>query len=235
MNRVDTIDYVIGNPQVEVLWFEEPLFACLDGEDAGVKCCLVQSCCCAGWAHAKAVGWANRELGKTAEQAFYSDLAANALRSVAGAGSGNGRNGFARGLADVLATGQEIKADIQYFTMRRRLINLMFGVWKKDNGQMYLSWSPPSNPCTDCLVQAFCAPCARCQETSSLMKWRKRVTGFPVRYSVTQCGFEELQPGGFWSPSVREIPPSKQLQGDNLLGRNAPTMLPPMPMVALRV
>lgn len=232
MKKIEPVGYIVGDQGGEVTWFDEPIFGCTEGEDVGPSCCIVQSCCCAGWAHAKAVGWANKELGDFAEKAFYSELVANALRSAA-----NNNGGQPNVVLDVLATGQEIRADLQYAGVRRRLINLMFGVWEKEKGQLFLRWSPATNPCEECLIQVCCSPCARCQETSSLMKWRRRVTGFPVRYSVLNCAFEELQPGGYWSTSVRGIPPSKQLQGDNLLGRKGPIQYvpAPVPMVALRM
>ena len=230
--------YKVGQTEVEQKWFDEPLFGCLSGEDVGLQCCLVQSCCCAGYAHYTAIGWANSRLKSYARNAFYTQLTSDALRVAAGNGPLNAAGQQQRILfADVVAAGQ------QNATIRQQLADLMFGVWVEDeeSGKIYLSWSPPTNPCAECLIQVFFPACARCQEVSALMKWRRRVTGRPVRYNVCYCAFQELQDNGAWSNSVRAVRLKKRLEGENLLGRTDPysaareSVPAPMPVVALRM
>ena len=234
------INYLIRNSQREVQWYEEGLFECYDGEDAGLRCCLIQSCCCWGYAHYRALGWVNEDLGEMAKRAWYAQLVADAIRGVAT----QNVNGRARidPFSDTLATIQDIKSDIQYFTIRERFANLLFGVWRKDkDDNLFLFWKPQDDPCQECLIQTFFPQCARCQEVSTAMRWRKRKTGWPVRYANPlrcKCGFEEFR-NGQWIDPPTSIPPEFQARGDNLLNRNPlPGVflqeLAPVPLVAMR-
>ena len=241
MRRPVPITYRIRDGQREVYWYDEGIFECFAGEDAGIRCCLIQSCCCAGYAHYRALGWVNEDLGEMARKAWYNQLVADAIRGVASQNV-NGRT-IINPFANTLATVQEIRADFQYFTIRERFANLLFGVWQKDkDGNLYLFWKPQDNPCQECLIQAFFSPCARCQETSAAMKWRKRKTGRPVRYAnplFCACGFEEFVNGQWINPPT-SIPPEMQERGENLLNRRPPAGislpgLAPTPLVALRV
>lgn len=240
MQGAPSIGYIAGTPAVEIFGYEDDLFGCLNGEDVGLRCCIVQTCPCSGIAHSNALGWVNTELGAYAWRAYFTQLVANSLRAAANSGPTD-QYGRVQTLpvVDVLATTKEIEANLSYFAIRQRLSDLMFGVWAKDvkTNEIYLEWAPATNHCNECLIQTFCSPCARCQEVSSVMKWRQRVTGKPVRYSVFNCSFQELQESGNWSTNVSRLPPSRMLQGENLLGRSRPYEVSPapLPLVAMRV
>jgi len=224
--------------QNEQYWYDEGLFDCFSGVDVGPRCCIIQTCCCAGYAHSQAIGWVDADLGGQARKAWYRMLAAEAIRSVS-TSNVNGQT-VVNPFGEVLATANEVVSDLSYIDIRRELTNRLFGVWRKNSlGKTELYWSPQApNFLRDCCLQVCCAGLARIQETSTAMRWRVRKTGRPVRYAnpcFCNCGFEEYIDGQ-WRAAMTSIPLELQEQGSDLLNRTAPpgVFLPPVPLIAIR-
>lgn len=231
--------FIAGEELPEYQNFPNQLLGCCNGLDAGVRCCVIQSCfCCSGPVHAQALGLVNTKLGQRAGEAWKTEIVSAALRGV------SDRNGNANPFAQAAATATEVANDFKYASIRERFIDLMYGVWRDRDG-LELVWSPREGLFQSWLIQVFCAPFARCQETDAAMRWRQQAVGKRIRFSnpvFCTCRLEEEIQPGVWG---RAMPRSDiQLTEERLLGRKGPPEAAPYlkafeqsltPMVALRM
>lgn len=201
-----------SNDGVNVPDFEQGVFGCCFGAYVGVPCCLTMSCiCCYGNAHSQALGWVNPKLEPMARSAWRSALISAFFNSLSG--EGHNRNV----VAETVAAGFQFDSALKYLTVRNLFVDLMYGVWRLENGQAVLRENPNPNEFYNFCLECCCSGCLRCQEVEAAMVFRERVNRKPLRFTnplSCQCKIEEeIEPGVWGHP--RPLPVDQQMTVQN--------------------
>lgn len=196
-----------GNDGVNVPDFEQGVLGCCFGTHVGPACCVTMSLiCCAGNAHSQALGWVNDRLEPMARSAWRSALVATFFDSLGGQ---NNRNV----VAETAAAGFQLDSALKYISVRDLFVDLMFGVWRMENGKPHLKENPNPNELTNFCCECCCSACLRCQEIEAAMVFRERVTGRRMRFTnplYCRCKLEEEVEPGVWQHPAR-LPDDKQM------------------------
>ena len=204
---------------------------------------------CGGNAHAQALSWIDGSpdgLGQRGREAWQAQVIAQAVRQVADSGRRVNEDGkvvpFRDLGADAIATQAELQAAFRYANLRVELIDRLFGIYREYDGKPYKVWSPAPSVFENCLVQCCCGPCARCQETDTLMEWRNRHPKFvalnrEVRFGnpfACECGFVEYVDGIKSTEQPLPTPKDLWLTPENLV-KPENMRMPPNAMAARNV
>jgi hypothetical protein len=188
--------------------FDSGLFGCFQHHDCGVSCCLAYWPCCCLVAHRKAVSLLGDDEARLARRAWRAYVCAGFFP----AGGGD--------VGEAVGTGLQLLSDLRYIEVRRAVSRRVFGVFLgSSEGLQKVSPVYEDEIALFC-VQCFCAPCARCQETSAIMKYRENKTGKRILFQGP-CGFQEEGDDGIFVPVFEPIPKMGML-------------LAPVPLLAIR-